>query len=75
MGYVFEELIRKFNEENNEEAGEHFTPREVIKLWIEYESDRERKCCRCIDRVILARMVISINQAKVNNAFSSYSLP
>jgi type I restriction enzyme M protein len=32
MGYVFEELIRKFNEENNEEAGEHFTPREVISL-------------------------------------------
>ena len=32
MGYVFEELIRKFNEENNEEAGEHFTPREEIEL-------------------------------------------
>ena len=32
MGYVFEELIRKFNEKNNEEAGEHFTPREVIHL-------------------------------------------
>ena len=32
MGSVFEELIRKFNEENNEEAGEHFTPREVIEL-------------------------------------------
>lgn len=32
MGYVFEELIRKFNEENNEEAGEHFTPREIIRL-------------------------------------------
>ena len=32
MGYVFEELIRMFNEENNEEAGEHFTPREVIEL-------------------------------------------
>ncbi len=32
MGYVFEELIRKFNEDNNEEAGEHFTPREVIHL-------------------------------------------
>jgi type I restriction enzyme M protein len=29
MGYVFEELIRKFNEDNNEEAGEHFTPREI----------------------------------------------
>ena len=32
MGSVFEELVRKFNEENNEEAGEHFTPREVIHL-------------------------------------------
>jgi type I restriction enzyme M protein len=32
MGYVFEELIRKFNEENNEEAGEHFTPRDVVSL-------------------------------------------
>ena len=32
MWYVFEELIRKFNEENNEEAWEHFTPREVIRL-------------------------------------------
>ena len=32
MGYVFEELIRKFKEDNNEEAGEHFTPREVIDL-------------------------------------------
>lgn len=34
MGYVFEELIRKFNEDNNEEAGEHFTPREVIQLMV-----------------------------------------
>jgi len=32
MGSVFEELLRRFNEENNEEAGEHFTPREVIHL-------------------------------------------
>ena len=32
MGTLFEELIRKFNEENNEEAGEHFTPRDVIEL-------------------------------------------
>jgi type I restriction enzyme M protein len=32
MGYVFEELVRKFNEANNEEAGEHFTPRDVIHL-------------------------------------------
>ncbi|AFY81527.1 type I restriction-modification system methyltransferase subunit [Oscillatoria acuminata PCC 6304] len=34
MGYVFEELIRRFNEDNNEEAGEHFTPREVIGLMV-----------------------------------------
>jgi type I restriction enzyme M protein len=32
MGTVFEELIRRFNEENNEEAGEHFTPRDVVGL-------------------------------------------
>lgn len=32
MGVLFEELIRRFNEENNEEAGEHFTPRDVIEL-------------------------------------------
>ena len=32
MGTVFEELIRRFNEENNEEAGEHFTPRDVVEL-------------------------------------------
>ena len=32
MGYAFEELIRKFAEESNETAGEHFTPREVIRL-------------------------------------------
>lgn len=32
MGMIFEELIRRFNEENNEEAGEHFTPRDVVHL-------------------------------------------
>lgn len=34
MGYVFEELIRKFSEAGNETAGEHFTPREVIRLMV-----------------------------------------
>lgn len=34
MGYIFEELIRKFAEDSNETAGEHFTPREVIKLMV-----------------------------------------
>ena len=32
MGTIFEELIRRFNEENNEEAGEHFTPRDAVAL-------------------------------------------
>ncbi len=34
MGYIFEELIRRFNEQANETAGEHFTPREVIRLMV-----------------------------------------
>ena len=32
MGSIFEELVRKFNEENNEEAGEHWTPRDAVRL-------------------------------------------
>ncbi len=44
MGYVFEELIRKFNEENNEEAGEHFTPREVIELMTHLVFDPVKEC-------------------------------
>ena len=35
MGYLFEELIRKFSEQSNETAGEHFTPREVIRLIVD----------------------------------------
>lgn len=35
MGYIFEELIRRFNEASNEEAGDHFTPREVIRLMVD----------------------------------------
>ncbi|MGA4997129.1 type I restriction-modification system subunit M [Streptomyces arboris] len=34
MGYIFEELIRRFAEQSNETAGEHFTPREVIRLMV-----------------------------------------
>ena len=34
MGYVFEELLRRFNEQSNENPGEHFTPREVIRLMV-----------------------------------------
>ena len=42
MGYVFEELIRKFAEQSNETAGEHFTPREVIKLMVNVLFNTER---------------------------------
>ena len=43
MGYLFEELIRKFNEQANEEAGDHFTPREVIRLMVNiaFEEDHQ----------------------------------
>src|SRR3989338_10767985 len=43
MGYIFEELIRKFSEISNETAGEHFTPREVIRLMVNllFIEDRE----------------------------------
>jgi type I restriction enzyme M protein len=35
MGYIYEELLRRFSEQNGEEAGDHFTPREVIRLMVE----------------------------------------
>ena len=43
MGYVFEELVRKFSEAANETAGDHFTPREVIRLMVNllFEPDAE----------------------------------
>ncbi|WP_368293776.1 N-6 DNA methylase [Dehalobacter sp. TBBPA1] len=46
MGYIFEELIRKFSEMSNETAGEHFTPREVIRLMVSmlFTPDMEKIC-------------------------------
>jgi type I restriction enzyme M protein len=43
MGYIFEELIRRFSEQSNETAGEHFTPREVIRLMVNllFAADRD----------------------------------
>lgn len=43
MGYIFEELIRRFNEQSNETAGDHFTPREVIRLMVNilFDADDE----------------------------------
>ncbi len=42
MGYMFEELIRRFSEQSNETAGEHFTPREVIELMVELLLDPDQ---------------------------------
>lgn len=42
MGYIFEELIRRFSEQSNETAGEHFTPREVIQLMVNILFDAEK---------------------------------
>lgn len=46
MGYIFEELIRRFSEMSNETAGEHFTPREVIRLMVSilFDPDMEKIC-------------------------------
>lgn len=38
MGYVFEEIIRRFSESHNEDAGQHYTPREVIRLMVNIRS-------------------------------------
>ncbi len=43
MGYIFEELIRKFNEALDENPGEHFTPREVVRLMVDLLVAHDRK--------------------------------
>ena len=40
MGTIFEDLLRRFNEENNEEAGEHWTPRDAVELMAKLVSSR-----------------------------------
>ncbi len=43
MGTIFEELVRRFNEENNEEAGEHWTPRDAVKLMAKLDLPAHRR--------------------------------
>ncbi len=54
MGYVFEELIRRFNEQMNENPGEHFTPREVVRLMVRLviNGDKEFLKPAGVDRMI-----------------------
>jgi type I restriction enzyme M protein len=42
MGYIYEELIRRFSEQTGEEAGEHFTPREIIQLMVKLLIDKHK---------------------------------
>ena len=42
MGYIFEEIIRRFSEQTGEEAGEHFTPREIIELMVDILIDGDK---------------------------------
>ena len=44
MGYLFEHLVMRFNEQANEEAGDHFTPREVIRLMAKPHLHRRTRC-------------------------------
>ena len=46
MGYIYEELVRKFSEMSNETAGEHFTPREVIRLMVNVLFMEDKKILR-----------------------------
>lgn len=54
MGYIFEELIRRFSEASNETAGEHFTPREVIRLMVNllFNEDSEALTKRGVIRTL-----------------------
>ncbi len=54
MGSIFEELVRRFNEENNEEAGEHWTPRDAVRL-IRNLTDLVREAPRSDDRTAAGR--------------------
>lgn len=55
MGTIFEELIRRFNEENNEEAGEHWTPRDVVEelmgdmVFTSVSDKIKNSTCTCCD--------------------------
>jgi len=74
MGYMFEELIRKFSEQSNETAGEHFTPREVIELMVEILLDpdlgdistTDGKVITILDPACGTGGMLSVAQNKIN---------
>ena len=80
MGTIFEELIRKFNEENNEEAGEHWTPRDVVELmadliFIPIADKIKDASYSCYDGACGFRVIIVIEANSYVNIRSSRLLP
>jgi type I restriction enzyme M protein len=72
MGTIFEELIRRFNEENNEEAGEHFTPRDVVRLmadlvFMPVEDDIRDATYRIYDGACGTGGMLTIAEETLNN--------
>jgi len=72
MGYMYEELIRRFSELSNETAGEHFTPREVIELMVELlfdpdmdEMTKEGKVVTIFDPACGTGGMLSVAQNKM----------
>ncbi|TFL16628.1 type I restriction-modification system subunit M N-terminal domain-containing protein [Jannaschia formosa] len=59
MGYLFEELIRRFSEISNETAGEHFTPREVVRLLVDLLIATDADPPRLLPRHRLSRQICS----------------
>lgn len=77
MGYIFEELIRKFNEQSNETAGEHYTPREVIKLMVRLLLepdhkllDNENKIVEIYDPCCGTGGMLTIGKEYINSAIN-----
>lgn len=52
MGYIFEDLIRRFNEQDNQTAGEHFTPREVIELMVDLLLSENPEAFLGLDKIV-----------------------
>ena len=65
MGYIFEDLIRRFSEMSNETAGEHFTPREVIRLMVSILFDPDMKhICEPFFMAKLYEMIFTFDEIK-----------
>ena len=73
MGYIFEELIRIGAEQSNEEAGEHFTPREVIKLMVNLLLSPENEM-RLTDKIIKIYEIIMQRLIQFNDYRRSLSI-